>query len=108
MAEDSSQEKTEDATPKHLRDAREKGQVPKSKDVSTILVLIVEFGCLAAFIGYMGGEFQSYFKLCIEALSHNVIEGSTIMDLGKAGLITMAKILAPFFIGGLTKLLNQI
>lgn len=101
MAEDSSQEKTEDATPKHLRDAREKGQVPKSKDVSTILVLIVEFGCLAIFMGYMGGQLQQYFKLCIEALSHNVIEGSTIMDLGKAGLIAMAKMLAPFFVGGL-------
>ena len=41
MAEESSQsqEKTEDATPKRLREARKKGQVAKSKDMNTIVIL---------------------------------------------------------------------
>lgn len=44
MAEDKSS-KTEPATPKKLRDAKKKGQVPKSKDVvsTTILILIFTY-----------------------------------------------------------------
>ena len=41
MAEESSgQEKTEQPTPKRLSDAREKGQVPRSKEFTTVIVLI--------------------------------------------------------------------
>jgi flagellar biosynthetic protein FlhB len=43
MPEQSSQEKTEDATPRRLREARKKGQVPKSRDVTTVFVMIVVF-----------------------------------------------------------------
>lgn len=40
MAESDGQEKTEEATPKKLQQAREKGQVPRSKDLGTAAVLI--------------------------------------------------------------------
>lgn len=40
MAENSGQEKTEEATPKKLQQAKEKGQVPRSKDLGTAAVLI--------------------------------------------------------------------
>lgn len=40
MAEGSGQEKTEEATPKKLQQARDKGQVPRSKDLGTAAVLI--------------------------------------------------------------------
>jgi len=40
MAEDSGQEKTEQPSAKRLNDAREKGQVPRSKEFTTVLVLI--------------------------------------------------------------------
>lgn len=40
MAE-SSGEKTEKATPKKLRDAKKKGQVPRSKDIPSALILLV-------------------------------------------------------------------
>lgn len=38
---DSSQEKTEDPTPKRLRESREKGQVPRSKDFNTMMMMVV-------------------------------------------------------------------
>lgn len=41
MAEESGQEKTEEPTGKRLEDAREKGQVPRSRELTTVLVLIV-------------------------------------------------------------------
>ncbi|MDX5332620.1 MAG: flagellar type III secretion system protein FlhB [Gammaproteobacteria bacterium] len=56
MAEnESAQEKTEEATPKRLRDAREKGQVPRSRELNTMVLLVASAGTLLAF-GPMMGE----------------------------------------------------
>ncbi len=97
---DSSQEKTEDATPRRLREARKKGQVPKSKDISMIFVMIVVFMAFSMSLKYVGGEFKRYFTACFTALQNPVIDGSLILDLGKAGLMTLAKALAPLFLSG--------
>ncbi|MBI4211788.1 MAG: flagellar biosynthesis protein FlhB [Deltaproteobacteria bacterium] len=51
-----SQEKTEDATPKRLREARKKGQVSKSRDLNTIVILIAAFGLLWAMISFWSSE----------------------------------------------------
>jgi flagellar biosynthetic protein FlhB len=40
MAEDRTQERTERATPKRRKEAREKGQVPRSRELNTTLVLL--------------------------------------------------------------------
>lgn len=40
MAEDTSQERTERATPKRLQQAREKGQIPRSRELTTTLLLL--------------------------------------------------------------------
>lgn len=50
MAEDSGQDRTEDPTGKRLADSRKKGQVPRSKELSTFVTLIVS----AALFVYMG------------------------------------------------------
>lgn len=41
MAEETGQEKTEDPTPKRLKDAREKGDIPRSKELNTTILLMV-------------------------------------------------------------------
>ena len=40
MAEDTSQEKTEEPTARKLEKSREEGQVPRSKELSTTMVLV--------------------------------------------------------------------
>ena len=40
MENNNSQERTEQATPKRLKEAREQGQVPQSRDLNTLLVLM--------------------------------------------------------------------
>ncbi len=40
MATETGQERTEQATPKRLKEAREQGQVPQSRDLNTLLVLL--------------------------------------------------------------------
>lgn len=46
MADDSTAEKTEKPTPKRLRDARKKGQVAKSKEIVSSILIIGLFGLL--------------------------------------------------------------
>ena len=46
MAEDSDLEKSEDATPKRLEQAREEGQVPQSRELSTFLITMTGVAAL--------------------------------------------------------------
>ncbi len=46
-------EKTEEATPKKLENAREEGQVAKSQDLNTAVLLLILFTCLKVFGGFM-------------------------------------------------------
>src|SRR5690606_34784508 len=56
MAEgdDSSQEKTEEASPRKLEKAREEGQVPRSRDLTSTAVLLLASIGLYIFAGFMG------------------------------------------------------
>jgi len=53
MAEDSDLEKTEPASPRRLEKAREEGQVVRSRELNTFLVLSAGVGSLWALGGYM-------------------------------------------------------
>lgn len=48
------QERTEEPTPKRRREAREKGQIARSRDLNTTLVMLAGVAGLYAFGGYMG------------------------------------------------------
>ena len=53
MAEESFQEKTEQATPKRKEEARKKGQVARSAELSSVAILAVSLGALWSLGGYM-------------------------------------------------------
>ena len=113
MAEDSGQEKTEDPTPKRIREAREKGDVPRSKELATTLVLmaavfsVIIFGAQLA--EHMLGMIESNFVLDRQAifdpnkmLSHFEV---SVWDalLGLAGVffsLVVASIVGPIALGG--------
>ena len=68
MADDTdSGEKTEKPTPKKLADARKKGQVPKSKDVTSTVELLVWCALALLATGYvasqLGGLMESALKV---------------------------------------------
>ena len=54
-------EKTEPATSKKLKDAREEGQVAKSKEIANAAGLLALFLILRFWVGRMGGQFLSLF-----------------------------------------------
>ncbi len=75
MAEnDTSQEKSEDPTPKRLREAREKGEVARSRELNTTLVLLTAAGTLLV----MGG---SIFTRLREILTNSfTVERDALFD----------------------------
>ena len=56
-------EKTEKATPKKRQDSRKKGQVLKSQDVTSAIVLLSIFLFLFFFAGFLRTEIFSFFDV---------------------------------------------
>ena len=75
FANDEGGEKTEEATPKKLDDARKEGQVAKSQELNTAFELIMLFVILKVFVGTISNRFVDGFKLyygSIEAYSEGL------------------------------------
>ncbi len=98
MPADTSQEKTEDPTPKRLRDARKKGQVYKSRDLETVIVLIAAFGTLVILRPYLVSELERLMRLTFEAIARPDFETGLLYELGIASAITLAKVSIPFLV----------
>ena len=56
MAEAGAQEKTEKPTPRRLQEARKKGNIARSMDVNTAVVLIAGVAAIKLQFGFMGGR----------------------------------------------------
>ncbi len=67
MAEESFQEKTEQATPKRREDARRKGQVARSNELSSVAILLAGLLILAALGPYMYNRLSLF---TIDMLTH--------------------------------------
>lgn len=99
MSEDqkSGQERTEQPTEKRKNDARKKGQIPRSKELNTMLSLL--FGAFGLVImgGPMSAEFISLFQSALvfdrEVAFDSEMIAVRLVDL----IISSLVILAPFF-----------
>ena len=113
MAEAQSQERTEQATPKRLLDAKKKGQVPRSRELNTVSSLLAAgFGML-----FFGQRIVEQINLqlvqnlsfsreailtdsfLVSRLGETVI-ASVMMLLPLFGLLVLATIMSPFSMGG--------
>ncbi len=59
---DEGADKTEEATPKKLQDARKEGQVARSQELSTAVMLLAFFLVIKVFVGFIGNRFLGSFK----------------------------------------------
>lgn len=89
MANDSSEEKTEQPSAKKLRDARKKGQVAKSTDLSGALSLLAGLLTLIAMVPWIGSRMAGLF-LAVErtvliqevyAVQNVILEGMQLLVL---------------------------
>ncbi len=110
---DNGQEKTEEATPRRLEKAREEGQVPRSKELTTTLVLLAGVGGLISLGGGIGdailGLMRFNFSMSREvAFDSNLMLlhfGDTVMAALQAllplfGVIVVACLVGPTALGG--------
>lgn len=92
-------EKTEQPTEKRLRDARRKGQVAKSHDLSSALLLIVAVSTLWVASGYIGGWVAGAAReqLQYAAAFGGELDQATALGALFAGVKMMALVLGPLF-----------
>lgn len=114
MAEsESGQDKTEDPTDKRKRDAREKGEIARSKELNTVFVMIVGAAGLLAFGGSMAEMLMQLmrdnFVISRDALMDERSMGLMLMASGKVALLslqpllialTLAALIGPISLGG--------
>jgi len=118
---DTSQEKTEQATPKRLQDARRKGQVARSRDLTTMLMLIGAGLALVASAGHTGNALMSMmagsFTQSREALFYPEAALDSLYAAIGQGLVAIAPLLvamtvvaiaAPLALGGWAMSAEQI
>ena len=95
MAEESFQEKTEQASPRKRREAREKGNVPKSQEVNTAVVLIVGLLGLKLLGGKMLAQLFGLTRGVLSQLATFELTLDMVPQLALQGMKFMGLILAP-------------
>jgi len=94
MSGASSQEKTEEATPHKLQKAREKGEVAKSQDMASAMLLLAAFGLLTFQAGAMGEAFQRVLTTCFQRAQRDPITPKVMLEtLGEVSTDAMAAII---------------
>lgn len=99
-------EKTEEPTAKKLDDARKEGNVAKSKDLATAVVLLVSFYMVKIFIGSIGDGFMEMYHSVYnriptlansfhDEITYNAV-GSILIDM----LIDCVKMVWPIMLAG--------
>ena len=99
-------EKTEPATAKKLKDAREEGKVAKSKELTAAFSLIVLFLCLKIFISYVGESLINLFPAIYNTMADFVrinegaLSAQAVSSLFFDVIIRWLLIVLPFFAFG--------
>jgi flagellar biosynthetic protein FlhB len=98
VAEDTGQERTEEATPRRRQQATEKGQVARSRELSTMLVLLASVAG-ATFLGPgmvrdLSAVFERYLKLERDVL----FDSNALPVLASQSMSDLLTMLTPFFI----------
>lgn len=99
-------EKTEPATEKKLREAREDGKVAKSKELTSAFDLIVLFLVLKIFISWVGGGFIEVYQYVYKTIPEFVTSVAAEASVHEVSVYLqsifwmMLKLVAPFFAFG--------
>ncbi len=115
MAEENAdgQERTEQATPKRLEEARRRGQIPRSKDLSTAAVVMTGVAGLYFFGGQLGRDIHGIMTRALSLTREQSLDASLLVPTfaSAAGdallacvplftVIVLAALLAPLALGG--------
>lgn len=91
MAEEQdSGQRTHEATPRRLRDARRRGEVSRSREVAPTAALLVTTALVALYAGDAGAQFADLFRMSIELIGQPFAEAA--QRLGKAAAWTLVSV----------------
>ncbi len=97
MAEhDSSQEKTEQPTPKRLREAREKGQIPRSRELNSMSIMVVGAAALLFLGSYIIGALSNMMSEGFILTRAEIFDSGTIFIRFRSALAEVLNGLMPF------------
>lgn len=98
MAEDTSQEKTEEATPRRLREARKKGQVARSRDLSTVIILMVAFALIVVMLPYFYKNFEALLLGSFKFAGLRTIDDESLLQFLSNSFWTYIKSIVPYIL----------
>lgn len=87
-------DKTEQPTPKRLADARRKGDVPKSRDITSTVVLFVWLVVLLFGAGYAGREIMGLFEGGFTLIGRDTPFPIAVRELGRHAVVALLGITA--------------
>jgi len=96
MSNDSAQEKTEQATPKRLKESRDKGQVPRSKELNTMALLMASAGALLVLGDGMLDDLKAIFNHGLSIPNVREMNGITMMEYFSESLWQCLWVMTPF------------
>ncbi len=98
MAEENEngQEKTEQPTPKRRQDAKEKGQVPRSRELNTTVIMVLGAGGLLLFGGFMAGQLFQVFDLAFNISREQAFDPEAPLNLFRHAIAMGLLAVAPF------------
>jgi len=92
---DNDQERSEKATPKRREDARKKGQVPTSRDLSSAALILVVVLIFKSFGGHLFSSLKETMVQSLSSLSVAEFSEATFTTLLQNGMISILYLLAP-------------
>ncbi len=98
MAEDSYQDRTEQPTPKRRSEARQKGRVARSRDLSAAVVLVTGLGVLVFCVSTMGMQSAALVRSSLEGLRPGLLTPAYLQALLLHYGWLSGQILAPLWI----------
>ncbi len=114
MAEESDLERTEPASPRRIQKAREEGNVPQSKELGTLLVLLAGISTLWAMGGWMFERMSSILRSGFSLDRREVADPRAMLEVFHTqmasglftlvpifGVLMIASVAGPLLIGGL-------
>ncbi len=96
MSEDDSQEKTEEASSRKIEKAREEGQAPRSRDLTTSVILLLGSIALLYYADFMCGKFMDMMRLNFILSRETIVDPNAMVANLVNGIFNGLVSMAPF------------
>ena len=98
MAEesDSGQEKTEEPTQKKLKDAKDKGQVPRSKELNSMTIMVIGAACLLTLGSHVIGSVSTMMENAFILSRAEIFSSNSLIPRFEASLFEALSGISPF------------